>query len=41
MKLAIIGGGPGGLYAAQQLSTRGFDVAGLRSLSLAWPEGVR
>jgi digeranylgeranylglycerophospholipid reductase len=25
--IAIIGGGPGGLYAAQQLARRGFDVA--------------
>src|SRR5947207_3906315 len=25
--VAIVGGGPGGLYAALQLATRGFDVA--------------
>ena len=25
--IAIVGGGPGGLYAAVQLARRGFDVA--------------
>ena len=37
--IAIVGGGPGGLYAAVQLARRGFDVAVLRRALVGWRAG--